>query len=145
MFPYETTILLAEDTAITRGIVHKMLYKLGFTHVREAADGAEARRAIEKSLTVGNKAFGLIISDWNMPEMSGLQLLKRVRSEPRLTLTPFIILTSNNEKEHVLEAIRAGVTTYLAKPFPIETLEKKIREAWNVTQQYKIRQLPPEN
>jgi two-component system chemotaxis response regulator CheY len=137
MFPCDTQILLAEDTAITRGIVHKMLYKIGFTQVKEAADGTEAKREIERGLEIG-KPVGLIISDWNMPGLSGLQLLKRVRSEPRLALTPFILLTSNNEKDQVLEAIRSGVTTYLTKPFPIEVLEKKIRQAWESTQRRKV-------
>lgn len=133
MFPYDTHILLVEDTEITRRIVHKMLYKLGFTHIREAADGVEAREEIDKSLSIG-KPFQLIISDWNMPNYTGLQLLKHVRADSRTAWIPFVILTSNTEKEYVIEAIRAGVTNYLAKPFPVEVLEKKIRETWDATQ-----------
>lgn len=132
MFPYDTHILLVEDTEITRRIVHKMLYKLGFTHVKEAESGMQAREEIDKSLAAG-KPFQLIISDWNMTGFTGLQLLKHVRANLRTSSIPFIILTSNIEKEYVMEAIRAGVTNYLAKPFPIEVLEKKIREAWEST------------
>ena len=92
----------------------------------------EAREEIDKSLAAG-KPFQLIISDWNMTDYTGLQLLKHVRANSRTSWIPFIILTSNTEKEYVMEAIRAGVTNYLAKPFPIEVLEKKIREAWEST------------
>ena len=136
MFPYDTKILLAEDTDVTRAIIHKMIYKLGYTNVVQVADGVSAKRELEKA-TVLKKPFNLIISDWNMPEYSGMALLKFVRSDAQMSQTPFLILTSNNEKEQVMEAIRTGVTAYVTKPFSIEVLEKKLKEAWSVIQKKK--------
>lgn len=132
MFPYDSKILLAEDTDVTRAIIHKMIYKLGYTNVVQVADGISAKRELEKA-TVLKKPFTLVISDWNMPEYSGLALLKFVRSDTQMSQTPFLILTSNNEKDQVMEAIRAGVTSYVTKPFSLEVLEKKLKEAWAVT------------
>lgn len=134
MFPYDTRILLAEDTDVTRAIVHKMIYKLGYTNVTQVADGVTAKKEIEKAVEM-KRPYQLIMCDWNMPELSGLALLKRIRGDQSMHNVPFIILTSNNEKEQVMEAIRAGVTSYLAKPFSIEVLEKKLLEAWAVSQQ----------
>ena len=136
MFPYDTKILLAEDTDVTRAVIHKMIYKLGYANVTQVSDGLAAQREVERA-TALKKPFQLIISDWNMPELTGMALLKKVRSEAQSHSVPFLILTSNNEKEHVLEAIRAGVTSYLAKPFTIETLEKKLSDAWAQTQKKK--------
>lgn len=137
MFPPETKILLAEDTEITRMVFHKMILKLGFHDVTLVGDGKAAAREIEGAHVLG-KPFQLVISDWNMPEESGLFLLKRVRRDPRGARLPFIILTTNNEKEQVMEAIRAGVTAYLSKPFSLDALEKKIREAWGIIEKKKI-------
>jgi len=137
MFPPTTRILLAEDTEITRTVIHKMINKLGFTDVTLVADGRTATREIEAAMAAG-KPFELIISDWNMPEETGLLLLKRVKKEPKTKHLPFILLTSNNEKEQVLEAIRSGVTNYLSKPFSLEVLERKLKETWELIQKKKV-------
>lgn len=136
MFPYDTKILLAEDTDVTRAVIHKMIYKLGYTNVTQVSDGLTAQREVERAAAL-KKPFQLIISDWNMPELTGLALLKKVRSDAQMHWVPFLILTSNNEKDQVLEAIRAGVSSYLAKPFTIDTLDKKLREAWAQSQKKK--------
>lgn len=128
-FPYETKILLVEDTEITRKIIHRMLYKLGYTNVVEAENGVAAWSEIEKSLRLG-KPFQLVVADWKMPGMSGLELLRRIRTDLRIAATPFLLLTTNTRKDQVLEAITAGVSNYLAKPFVIEVFEKKLRETW---------------
>lgn len=130
IFPYETRILLVEDTEITRKILHKMLYKLGYCHVTEAENGTKAMEFYERAVRNG-KPFQLVISDWKMPGLSGVDLLKRVRSDKRSTTVPFIILTTNNRKEHVVEAAKSGVDNYLAKPFVIEVLDKKLRATWS--------------
>ncbi len=136
MFPYDTKILLAEDTDVTRAVIHKMIYKLGYTNVTQVADGLNAQREIEKAVAL-RKPFQLVISDWNMPEYTGLALLKKCRSDSVMYQVPFVILTSNNEKDQVMEAIRAGVSSYLAKPFTVEVLDKKLREAWVISQRKK--------
>jgi two-component system, chemotaxis family, chemotaxis protein CheY len=128
-FPYETKILLAEDTKITRDIVHRMLYKLGYSTVVEVRDGEGAWYELEKTFKTG-RPYGLILADWKMPRLSGLELLRRVRSHPVLKETPFIMLTTNIRQEHVLQAAEAGVDNYLAKPFVIDILERKMTETW---------------
>jgi two-component system, chemotaxis family, chemotaxis protein CheY len=128
-FPYETKILLIEDTEITRKIIHRMLYKMGYTNVVEAENGVVAWAEIEKSMRLG-KPFQLIVADWKMPGMSGLELLRKVRGDHRVSGTPFLLLTTNTRKDQVLEAITAGVNNYLAKPFVIEVFEKKLKETW---------------
>lgn len=136
MFAYDTKILLAEDTDVTRAIIHKMIYKLGYTNVVQVADGIAAKKELERAVVL-KKPFQLVISDWNMPELSGVALLRFVRSERRLANLPFLLLTSNNEKDQVLEAIRAGVTAYVTKPFSIDVLEKKLLDAWLASQKRK--------
>ncbi len=128
-FPYETKILLIEDTEITRKIIHRMLYKMGYTNVVEAENGVIAWAEIEKSIRLG-KPFQLVVADWKMPGMSGLELLKKMRADNRVSGTPFLLLTTNTRKDQVVEAINAGVNNYLAKPFVIEVFEKKLRETW---------------
>lgn len=136
MFPHDTKILLAEDTDVTRAIIMKMIAKLGYTNVMQVADGAAAKIEIDKAVAA-KKPFQLIISDWNMPELSGLALLKKLRGDAAMHAVPFVILTSNNEKEQVMEAIRAGVNAYLAKPFTVEVLERKIAECFAATHKKK--------
>lgn len=128
-FPYETRILLVEDTKITRDIIHRMLYKLGYTSISEANDGEAAWVELERAAHSG-RPFDLVLADWKMPRISGLDLLKWVRSHPELKNTPFVILTTNVKQEHVMAAIGAGVSNYLAKPFTVEILERKLSETW---------------
>ncbi len=136
MFPLQTPILLAEDTEITRVIVHKMLYNLGFLNVHEVKDGKEAQDKIEAAIKL-KKPYELLIIDWNMPEVTGLTLLRKLRSDPRTESVPFVMLTTNKQKHQVLEAIRSGVTTYLSKPFSVEVLRDKLKETWDVTHKRK--------
>jgi two-component system chemotaxis response regulator CheY len=128
MLQASTPILLVEDTEITLRILAQMLAQLGFTNVAEAPDGYQAWDLLDEAVTQG-RPFGIVLCDWNMPGMSGLDLLRKMHGDPRLTATPFILLTSNTEKDQVMEAIRAGVAHFLAKPFPVEALRKKMREA----------------
>ncbi len=132
-FPYETKILLVEDTEITRKIIHRMLYKMGYTNVVEAENGVIAWAEVEKSLRLG-KPFHLVVADWKMPGLSGLELLKKIRTDVRISETPFLLLTTNTRKDQVVEAIDAGVNNYLAKPFVIEIFERKLRDTWESLQ-----------
>ena len=127
---------MAEDTDVTRTVLHKMLYKLGFTNVIQVADGTAAKLEIDRGIAQ-RKPIHVVISDWNMPGVSGLALLKYVRSQPKLHELPFLILTSNNQKEQVMEAIQNGVSAYLTKPFSLEVFEDKLRDAWTVCQSRK--------
>ena len=121
-------ILLVEDTEITLRILSQMLAQLGFTNVTEVTDGFKAWEHLQDA-TKNGQPFRAVLCDWNMPGMSGLDLLRKINGDAKLAGTPFVLLTSNTDKEQVLEAVRAGVAHYLAKPFPLEALRKKLREA----------------
>ncbi|MEA1677234.1 response regulator [Nitrospirillum sp. BR 11163] len=115
-----TPVLVVDDYATMRRIVRNLLTQIGFTQIEEAADGAEALGKLRGS------NVGLVISDWNMEPMTGLQLLKEVRADVRLKSTPFIMVTAELKTENVVAAKEAGVNNYIVKPFNAETLKKKI-------------------
>ena len=105
-----------------RKLVSKVLKEIGFTDITEAADGALGWAAVESA----PMPFGLIISDWNMPNASGLDFLKRLRSDSRFGKTPFILVTAEAEQHQVIEAVKAGVSNYVVKPFTSDQLRDKI-------------------
>jgi two-component system chemotaxis response regulator CheY len=113
-------ILIVDDYKTMLRIIHNLLKQLGFTNVEEATDGG---MAIEK---MKEKAFGLIISDWNMEPMTGLELLQHIRSDAKIKTTPFIMITAESKTENVVAAKEAGVSNYIVKPFNAETLKTKI-------------------
>jgi len=122
MFDLKTRVLVVDDMMTMRKLVAKACREIGFTDISEAADGAIAWTAMNDA----NPSFGLIISDWNMPNTSGLDLLKRVRADSRFGKTPFILVTAEAEQSQILEAAKAGVSQYLMKPFTKESLQEKI-------------------
>jgi two-component system chemotaxis response regulator CheY len=113
-------ILIVDDYKTMLRIISNLLKQLGFKNIEEAADGSEALRKLRE----GN--FGLVISDWNMVPMTGLQLLKEVRADAKLKPLPFIMVTAESKTENVVEAKNAGVSNYIVKPFNAETLKQKI-------------------
>lgn len=121
-------ILLVEDAEITRRIVREMLEQNGYSQIHEASNGAEAWGVLQRAIEVMHP-FQLVIADWSMPQMTGIDLLRKLQSAEEYRRTPFILLTSHNEKTKVMEAIRAGVGHYLVKPFSADALQKKMREA----------------
>jgi two-component system chemotaxis response regulator CheY len=130
MFPTDSKILIIDDMITMRKLVRKTFFDLGFTNVTEAADGQLGWGEVEKA--IGEKApFSLVVSDWNMPNMTGLDLLKKVRADERLKGLPFILVTAETEMPQVMEAIKAGVTTYVTKPFPVATFKEKLQTAWD--------------
>lgn len=133
MFPYEAKILLVEDTEITRRIVHRMLGKLGYQNVIAVENGMAAWLELKKAAFTG-RPYDLVLADWKMPVLSGIELLRKTRAHPALSTTPFVVLTTNIRREQVLEAISAGVNNYIAKPFVISVLEKKLQETWEALQ-----------
>lgn len=114
-------ILVVDDLTSMRKVVRKLLTSLGYANVREARDASEAVRM----LSLGE--FDLIISDWNMPTMSGHQLLEFVRSRARYERVPFVMLTMQADKQSVLAAKESGVSDYLVKPFTVGELEEKLQ------------------
>ncbi len=124
MFAPTTKILIADDMTTMRKIVMKACKELGFAAFFEAADGQIAWQVLNE-----NPDIGLVISDWNMPNCSGLDLLKRVRADGRFKSTlPFMLVTAENEAAQVAEAIKAGVDGYVVKPFAANALAAKLGE-----------------
>ncbi len=113
-------ILVVDDYKTMVRIIRNLLKQLGFNNVDEAHDGSSA---LEK---LRDRAYGLVISDWNMEPMTGLQLLKEVRADGKLRGMPFIMVTAESKTENVVAAKEAGVNNYIVKPFNAETLKKKM-------------------
>lgn len=116
-------VLVVDDYQTMIRIIKNLLKQLGFNNVDEATDGTMAYDMIQK------KNYGLIISDWNMEPMSGLELLKKVRStvnNDNISKAPFIMITAESKTENVIAAKQAGVNNYIVKPFNAETLKTKI-------------------
>jgi two-component system chemotaxis response regulator CheY len=122
MFDLKTRILIVDDMMTMRKLVAKACKEIGFTDLTEANDGIQAWTLIGEAVP----SFGLIISDWNMPNSTGLDLLKRLRSDSRFGKTPFILVTAEAEEHQIVEAAKAGVNQYLVKPFTTESLREKI-------------------
>ncbi len=115
-------VLIVDDYKTMLRIIRNLLKQLDFENVEEAMDGTEALA----KMRAGN--FGLVISDWNMAPMTGLDLLKEVRADARLKATPFIMITAESKTENVVAAKAAGVSNYIVKPFNAETLKGKIEK-----------------
>jgi two-component system chemotaxis response regulator CheY len=113
-------VLIVDDYKTMLRIIRNLLKQLGFDNVDEASDGATALARLRE------KDFGLVISDWNMEPMTGLQLLKEVRSDNKLAHIPFVMVTAESKTENVIAAKEAGVTNYIVKPFNAETLKQKL-------------------
>lgn len=120
MFDSKMKILVVDDFPTMRRIVKNILKQLGFENIEEAEDGAQAYSKLKSG------GFGFVVSDWNMPNMDGLSFLKAVRSDPELKDTPFLMVTAEAEKNKVIEAIKAGVSNYIVKPFTAEILKEKM-------------------
>ncbi|HRK03438.1 MAG TPA: response regulator [Oligoflexia bacterium] len=126
MFDAKTRILVIDDMMTMRKVVAKCLREMGFSDILEAKDGADGWEKI----TNAAPPVGLVISDWNMPNCMGIDLLKRVRADSRFKLTPFIMVTAESEQSQVKEALLAGVTGYIVKPFTTELLKANLEKAY---------------
>ena len=113
-------ILIVDDYKTMLRIIRNLLRQLGFVNIDEATDGAMALSMMRGA------NYGLVISDWNMEPMTGLQLLREVRSDAKLKATPFIMVTAESKSENVIAAKEAGVSNYIVKPFNAETLKAKM-------------------
>jgi two-component system chemotaxis response regulator CheY len=129
MFAPNTRILIVDDMASLRDLLKAYLRRLGYKSITEAVDGRDAYQTMIASKAAGNP-FELIISDWNMPNLNGIELLKLVRAVPEWKNLPFVILTTENEKEKVMEAVLAQVSNYIVKPIEEKTLEEKLARTW---------------
>lgn len=129
MFPPNTKFLVIDDFATMRKIVKKVLSELGYTNVEEADDGATAWPLLESAHASG-APFNFVISDWNMPKMQGIDLLKNCRGDARFKTLPFMLVTAESEQKQILEAAKAGVSNYVVKPFNSVTLKEKLEQVY---------------
>lgn len=129
MFPLETRILVIDDMPSIRDLVKNTLKAMGYKNIQEAADGEEGLKVLVQNNTPGTQ-IQLVISDWNMPKMKGLDLLKQVRATAEWANLPFVLLTSESERDQVTEAVLAGVSQYIVKPFSAKIFEDKLKAAY---------------
>ena len=130
MIKADIKILVVDDMPVLRKLMTRMLRELGFTNVETAEDGQSAWGMIQTSINNG-KPYEFIISDWNMPNMTGLDLLKVVRRTPGMEKAPFLMITAENEKANVVNAVSAGVSNFIIKPFSPQILKEKIDRIFN--------------
>jgi two-component system, chemotaxis family, chemotaxis protein CheY len=133
MFGKDTKILIIDDMVTMRKLVSKNLTQLGFAKITEAGDGALGWIEIEKANKAGTP-FQLVISDWNMPNLTGIDLLKKVRTTSSIKNIPFILLTAESEKGQIEVAAKLNVSAYLVKPFKPQELADKLKLAFDSTQ-----------
>lgn len=113
-------ILVVDDFSTMRRIIKNILRQLGFTNMVEADDGTTAWEVLNKD------KIDFIVSDWNMPKMSGIELLRKVRSSEEFADLPFLMVTAEAQQENIIEAVQAKVSNYIVKPFTADTLGQKI-------------------
>ncbi|MFZ9519886.1 MAG: chemotaxis response regulator CheY [Silvanigrellaceae bacterium] len=121
--PTDLKILVVDDFPTMRKIVRQVLRQLGYNDVQEAEDGEAALRILREKPDIQ-----FVISDWNMPNITGIELLKSVRSDPALKGLPFLMVTAEADKENIVEAVKSGVSSYIVKPFNAATLKEKIEK-----------------
>ncbi len=121
--------LVIDDMSSMRTFTKKALNRIGFKNVLDAPDGQKAFEIIENAYKV-QEPFEFIVSDWNMPNMSGLDLLHKLREDDRFKDLPFLMITAENEVSQVMSAIKAGVDNYIVKPFSPDTLLTKLESVF---------------
>ena len=117
---YKMKILVVDDFSTMRRITKNVLKQIGFDNIEEAEDGAQALAKLK------NGGYGFVVTDWNMPNMDGLEFFIASRQDPALKDIPFLMVTAEAEKEKVIKAIQAGVNNYIVKPFTAETFKEKM-------------------
>ncbi|MHB1203601.1 MAG: chemotaxis response regulator CheY [Acidithiobacillus sp.] len=113
-------ILVVDDFSTMRRIVRNLLREIGFANFDEAEDGVQALQKLR------NRPFDFVVTDWNMPNMQGIDLLRAIRADPQLKHIPILMVTAEAKRENILEAAQAGVNGYIVKPFTAETLREKL-------------------
>ena len=122
--PLDVKILVVDDSESMRRIGKQDLNDIGFKDITHADDGATALPLLK------NGDFGFLITDWNMPQMEGIDLVKAVRADPRLKGMPILMVTAEAKREQIIQAAQAGVNDYIVKPFTPDTLKAKIEKVF---------------
>ena len=118
----DTRFLVVDDFSTMRRIVRNLLKELGFSNVQEAEDGVEALAKLRVD------EFDFVVSDWNMPNMTGIELLRQIRADAKLKHLPVLMVTAEAKKENIIEAAQAGASGYVVKPFTAATLDEKLKK-----------------
>ena len=114
--------LVVDDFSTMRRIVRNLLKELGFINVQEAEDGVEALKKLHA------EAIDFVVSDWNMPNMTGIELLRAIRADEKLKHLPVLMVTAEAKKENIIAAAQAGASGYVVKPFTAATLDEKLKK-----------------
>ena len=117
-----TRFLVVDDLSTMRRIVRNLLKELGFLNVQEAEDGVDALKKLRSD------TFDFVVSDWNMPNMTGIELLKEIRADAKLKSLPVLMVTAEAKRENIIEAAQAGASGYVVKPFTAATLDEKLKK-----------------
>lgn len=115
-------VLVVDDMSTMRRIVKNILKQLGFNNLEEAENGQDALTKLK------GESYGFVVSDWNMPVMMGIDMLRAIRADDKLKHLPVLMVTAEAQKENLMEAIQAGVSNYIVKPFTAETMQEKINK-----------------
>jgi len=118
-------VLIVDDFATMRRILKNIMKQIGFSNISEAENGKNALKLLK------SEPIDLVLCDWNMPEMAGIDLLNAVRGDDQLKAMPFVMVTAEAQKENILEAVKAGVSSYIVKPFTAETVEEKLKKVFS--------------
>jgi len=125
MLDLKMKVLVVDDFSTMRRILKNILKQIGYSDIEEAEDGNSALARLRQG------GFGLVVSDWNMPNMTGLDLLKAIRADNALNNMPVLMVTAEAKKENVMDAIKAGVNNYVVKPFTADMLKEKIEKIFD--------------
>ena len=127
--PSQLRILVVDDFSTMRRIVRQLLKELGFSNIEEAEDGAMALSKLQ------SEPFDFVVSDWNMPNMPGIDLLRAIRGDEKLKHLPVLMITAEARKENIIEAAQAGASGYIVKPFTAATLDEKLKKIFKTLEQ----------
>lgn len=115
-------VLVVDDMVTMRRIVKNILKQLGFSNIDEAENGQEGLQKLRA------EPFGFVVSDWNMPVMTGIDMLRAIRADDKLKAIPVLMVTAEAQQANLVEAIQAGVSNYIVKPFTAETMQEKLQK-----------------
>ncbi|MBC7741937.1 MAG: response regulator [Bdellovibrionaceae bacterium] len=129
MFTPNTRFLVVDDFNTMRKAIKKIFGEMGYTNIIEAADGQAAFETLQYQHAKG-EAIDVIISDWNMPRMLGIDLLKLCKKTPEFKSLPFVLLTAESEQVQIIDAVKSGVSEYVIKPFSPQMLKEKLEKVY---------------
>ncbi len=124
-----TKFLIVDDVSTMRKIIKNILGDLGYTNLVEAVDGVNALEILNQNLKT-DAPVQFIISDWNLPNMMGIDLLKQCKKTPEFKAPPFVLVTAESEQHQILESVKAGISDYIVKPFSFNKIKEKLEKVY---------------